>query len=140
MSRLLDFYATQLRVLWEWRGGPVALLKRLVITLVVATVSFLLTAWIMPRLTVDRPLDAAFAVILMALFNAAIRPVVLTFAASISLVLTGILVLVLQIVAFLVVAQWAPGIHVDGFATALIASFVYAIFNTILTAILAGPR
>ena len=136
MGRLLDFYATQLRVLWEWRGGPVALLKRLIITLIVATVSFLLTAWIMPRLTVDRPLDAVFAVILMALFNAAIRPVVLTFAASISLVLTGILVLVLQIVAFLIVAQFAPGIHVDGFGTALVASFVYAIFNTILTAIL----
>ena len=54
VSRLLGFYGTQLRVLWEWRGGRVALLKRLVITLVVATISFLLTAWLMPRLTVDR--------------------------------------------------------------------------------------
>jgi hypothetical protein len=45
-------------------------------------------------------------------------------------------VLVLQIVAFLVVAQWAPGVHVDGFLTALIASFVYAIINTILTSVL----
>ncbi len=136
MSRLLSFYETQLRVLWEWRGGRVALLKRLVITLIVATVSFLVTAWLLPRLTVDRPLDAAVAVILIALFQALIRPVVLTFAASISLILTGILVLVLQVVAFLVVAQWAPGIHVDTFTTALIASFVYAIINTILTAIL----
>ena len=49
MSRLLGFYATQLRVLWEWRGGPVALLKRLIITLVVATVSFLATAGILAR-------------------------------------------------------------------------------------------
>src|SRR4029079_18694239 len=48
----------------------------------------------------------------------------------------AILVLVLQIVAFLVVAQFAPGVHVDGFGTALIASFVYAIINTVLTAIL----
>ena len=46
MSRLISFYGTQLRVLWEWRGGPVALVKRLLITLVVAAVSFLLTAWI----------------------------------------------------------------------------------------------
>ena len=29
MSRLLGFYGTQMRVLWEWRGGPVALFKRL---------------------------------------------------------------------------------------------------------------
>jgi uncharacterized membrane protein YvlD (DUF360 family) len=137
MGRLIDFYATQVRVLWEWQGGPVALLKRLVITLLVATVSFLGTVWILnPRMTVDRAAAAALAVILMALFNAAIRPVVLTLVAPISLILTGILVLVLQVVAFLVVAQWAPGVHVDGFFIALIGSFIYAIINTVLTAIL----
>jgi uncharacterized membrane protein YvlD (DUF360 family) len=137
MGRLLDFYATQIRVLREWQGGPISLLKRLIITLVVATVSFLATAAILSaRMTIDRPADAALAVILMSLFNAAIRPVVLVFAAQISLVLTGVLVLVLQVVAFLVVAQWAPGVHVDGFVTALIGSFIYAIFNTVLTSIL----
>ena len=136
MSRLISFYGTQLRVLWEWRGGPVALVKRLLITLVVAAVSFLLTAWIIPRLTVDRVIDAVIAVILIALFNALVRPVILALAAPISLILVAILVLVLQVVAFLVVAQFAPGVHVDGFGTALIASFVYAIINTVLTAIL----
>ncbi len=38
MRRLLDFYATQVKVLWEWRGGRRALLKRLLITVTVATV------------------------------------------------------------------------------------------------------
>ncbi len=137
MRRLLDFYATQVRVLWEWQGGPISLLKRLIITLIVATVSFLGTVWILsPRMTVDDARDAALAVILMALFNAAIRPVVLTLAAPISLVLTGVLVLLLQVLAFLVVAQWAPGVHVDGFVVALIGSFVYAIINTVLTSFL----
>jgi len=131
MSRLISFYGTQLRVLWEWRGGRVALVKRLLITLVVAAVSFLLTAWILPRLTVDRVIDAVIAVILIALFNALVRPVVLALAAPVSLILVAVLVLVLQVVAFLVVAQFAPGVHVDGFGTALIASFVYAIINTV---------
>ena len=44
ISRLASFYGEQVRVLWEWRGGRVALLKRLIITLVVATISFLATA------------------------------------------------------------------------------------------------
>ena len=136
VSRLIGFYGTQLRVLWEWRGGRVALLKRLVITLVVATISFLATAWLIPRLTVDRPLDGAIAVILMALFNAAVRPVVLALAAPVSLILVGILVLVLQVFSFIVVAQWAPGVHVDTLLTAVLASFIYAIINTVLTAIL----
>ena len=137
MSRILGFYGEQIRVLWEWRGGRVALLKRLLITLIVATVSFAATAYIMgSRFTVDRVLDAVVAVILMALFNAIVRPVVLALAAPISLILVAILVLVLQVVAFLIVANYAPGVHVDGFLTALVASFIYAIINTILTAIL----
>ena len=66
MSRLLGFYETQLRVLWEWRGGRVALLKRLLITLVVATVSFLATAAIFgSRFSVDRVIDGVIAVILI---------------------------------------------------------------------------
>src|SRR5262245_12585691 len=136
MSRLVAFYGTQLRVLWEWRGGPVGLLKRLFITLLVAALSFAATAWLLPRLTVDRFVDAIVAVILISLFNAIVRPVVLAVAAPISLILVAVLVLVLQVVAFLVVASFAPGVHVDSWTTALVASFVYAIINTVLTALL----
>jgi uncharacterized membrane protein YvlD (DUF360 family) len=141
MSRFLGFYGTQLRVLRDWRGGPVALIRRLLLTLIVATVAFMATAYVMgPRLTVDRVLDGAVAVILIALFNALVRPVVLVLVAPISLILTGILVLVLQVLSFLVVAQFAPGVHVDGFLAALIASFIYAIVNTILTSIFGIDR
>ena len=137
MGRIFGFYGEQIRVLWEWRGGRLALVKRLLITLIVATVSFAATAYIMgSRFTVDRVLDAVVAVILMALFNAIVRPVVLALAAPISLILVAVAVLALQIVAFLIVANYAPGVHVDGFLTALVASFIYAIINTILTAIL----
>jgi uncharacterized membrane protein YvlD (DUF360 family) len=136
ISRIGHFYAEQVRILWEWRGGRIALLKRLLITLIVATLSFAATAAILPRMTVDSWRDAILAVIFMALFNAIVRPVVLALAAPVSLILVGILVLVLQVVAFLVVAQFAPGVHVDAFGTALIGSFIYAIINTILTAIL----
>ncbi len=138
ISRLASFYATQFRVLWEWKGGRIGLLKRLIITLVVAAISFLGTAWLLPRMSIDSPvvMNATIAVILIALFNAAIRPVVLALAAPVSLILVGILVLVLQVISFIVVAQWAPGVHVDSFGTALLGSFIYAIINTILTSIL----
>ncbi len=55
MSRLVDFYATQVRILWNWRGGPWALFKRLVITLLVSTIALLVTAGILPGITVGRP-------------------------------------------------------------------------------------
>jgi uncharacterized membrane protein YvlD (DUF360 family) len=132
----IALYSTQLRVLWEWRGGWRALLKRLVITLVVSALAFAATAWLLPGITIDRLLDGVFVVVVMAILNALVRPVVLAFVAPRSLVLTGIAVLVLQVLVFLVAANLVPGVHVDGFLTALIGSFVYAIVNTVLTAIL----
>ena len=54
-----------------------------------------------------------------------------------SLLLTGILVIVLQIVTFLVIVPLAPGVEVNGVLTAFIASFIYAAVNTVLTSIFA---
>jgi uncharacterized membrane protein YvlD (DUF360 family) len=85
---------------------------------------------------VVRIVDAIIAVILMGLFNVLVRPLLLALVAPRSLVLTGILVIVLQVVVFLVVVPIAPGVQVDGFFSALIGSFIYAAINTTLTAIL----
>ena len=137
MSRLLMLYGTQFRILREWRGGPGALVKRLVIVVVVAAVSLLLTSWLLPTFTVATFRAAVAMVIVMALINALVRPVVLAFIAPRSLILTGVLVLLLQILVFLVSANFVGGVDVSGiFTGALLASFVYAIFNTVLTAIL----
>jgi uncharacterized membrane protein YvlD (DUF360 family) len=131
-----DLYATQLRVLWEWRGGPAGLIKRIVITLVVSAVAFMATAWLMPSITVDRFLDGVAVVLVMAVLNALVRSVVLAFVAPRSLVLTGVTVLLLQILIFSFAINVVPGVAVDGLLSALIGSFVYAIFDTVLTGIL----
>jgi hypothetical protein len=77
----------------------------------------------------------------MALLNAIVRPVILAVVGPRSLILTGIAVLLLQVLVFFVATALAPGVHVavGGFAV-LIASFVYAIVNTILTSVLAVDR
>ena len=81
MRRLLDLYATQIRVLREWRGGPSALAKRLVIVLVVSAVAFVITDWLDPFITMIHPIGAVEIVLLMAALNALVRPVVLAFVA-----------------------------------------------------------
>ena len=131
MSRLISFYAMQARLLWEWRGGPLALVKRLLITVVVATASFALTAAVHRGLSVESVRAAAVAVILMTLFNALIRSVVLALVAP---YLTdpdrrrgagppGAS-------RFSSSPGGCPGVSVDGIVAALIGSFVYAIINT----------
>jgi uncharacterized membrane protein YvlD (DUF360 family) len=140
MNTIIELYKAQLRILWTWQGGPLALLGRFVLTIVVSAIAFVGAAVIVPGITVDGFAAAVGAVILMTLFNAVIRSVLLALVAPYSLLLTGVLVLVLQVFAFLVVAQWVPGVRVDGVGSALVGSFVYAIIDTILTSILGVDR
>ena len=134
--KIVELYKTQLHVLWTWKGGPLALVWRFVLTILVAAVSFAVTAWLLPDITIDGAASAIVAVILMTVFNAVIRSLVLALVSPFSLILTGIAVLVLQVVAFLLVSRWVPGVTVNGVWAALVGSFVYAIVNTILTSVL----
>ncbi len=133
---LMDVYSTQLRIIWEWRGGWASLLKHLLITLVVSALAFWLTGLLVPGLTVARLIDGAYAVILMAALNAIVRPMILAFVAPRSLILTGIAVLVVQVLVFLIASNVVAGVTVGGFLSALFASFVYAAFNVVFTSIL----
>ena len=133
MSSPIDFYKTQFRILWEWQGGPSALVKRLLITLVVSAIAFWVTAWLLPSITVDRFLSGVAVVVLMALLNALVRPLVLGFVAPRSLILTAISVLLLQVLIFLIACNVVPDVTIAGFVPALFGSFIYAIINTALT-------
>src|SRR5690349_16246333 len=99
MGRIVDLYRTQLDVLWHWSGGRWALVRQLLVALVVATISFWATAWLLNRVVVDTLTAAIIAVVLMALFNAIIRVAVLILIAPFTPVLTAIIVLVLQVFA-----------------------------------------
>jgi len=140
VSRLLDFYATQLRVMWAWRGGPMSLLRRAIVTVAVSTISFAVTAWLLPGMTVDSLGAAVLAVALISIFNAVIRPVILAMLVSVSLIATGVAVFVLQFAAFLLAARLTPGVSISSGLTAIVGSFVFAIVNSILTAVLGIDR
>jgi uncharacterized membrane protein YvlD (DUF360 family) len=133
---LTEFYRAQLKILWNWKGGPWALVRRFIVTTVVAAVALAITAWIMPGVTVDGVGPAIVFVVLVTLFNAIFRTVIISVAAAVSVVLTAVLAILLQVLVFLFVANIVPGIHVAGFGTALVASFVYAIIGSVLTWIL----
>jgi uncharacterized membrane protein YvlD (DUF360 family) len=130
---LVEFYKTQLRVLWEWRGGRWALIRRFIATTLVAAVAFLVTGWIVPGIHVDGWRAALLGVIVIIVFNAVIRSAIIAIVAPFSVLVTAILTLVLQVVAFLLVARFVPGVYVDGFFPALFGSFVYAIITSLLT-------
>ena len=137
---MIAFYRLQLDLLWRWKPGRRALLKRALVSLVVGTISLLLTIVILPGLRVDGLGTIVAAVVLLAIINAFLRTVVLFLFASISTIAVIVATLVFQIGSFLLVEWLLPAFVVDSILAALIGSFIFAIFNTILSAILNTDR
>lgn len=136
IRRLIEFYAIQVRIIWAWRGRPVTLVKRTVVVLAVSAISFVIMVRVLPGISMTSPFDALPAVVVMALFNALVRPIVLAIVAPVSVILTSIVALVLQVLVFAPIAGIAPGVHIDGAATFVQAAVLYAVLNTVLTAVL----
>jgi uncharacterized membrane protein YvlD (DUF360 family) len=132
---LIDFYKLQAEILWKWRPGRRALIRRMIVSFIVAFLSLLLTVAIIPGLTVDDWQTLALAVIAFALINALIRPVILFALASISTIAVIAATFIFQIVVFYLVEWLLPGFHIDRILSALLGSIFFAVFNTILSAI-----
>ena len=137
MSRLVALYRTQIRILLHWRGGTRSLIRRLVIVTLVSAISFMLTSWLLPWIAPAGLIVAVQVIVVMALLNAVLRPVMLAFVAPRSLVLTGIAVLLLQALVFMAAVNAVGGAESASFLASFIGSFVYAIINTVLVAVLA---
>jgi uncharacterized membrane protein YvlD (DUF360 family) len=139
LRRLVSFYTLQFRLLWQWKPGRRALARRLIVTFLVAWVSFAATILLLPGISAQDQGQIVAAVIALALLNALVRPIFLALLAPVSIVLVGIATLVFQVVAILVVGT-ITGIRVDGPVTAFVGSWVYAILDTALTAIFSIDR
>ncbi|MFL5777312.1 MAG: phage holin family protein [Chloroflexota bacterium] len=137
IRRMVAFYRLQFRILWNWRPGRRALIRRGILSFVVAFIALTVTIWLLPGLSSANYSTIAVAVLILGVLNMAIRPLLLGLLAGISVVAVGVATLVFQVAAFLIVAALVPDFHVNNVLSAFIGSLVYGVINTILTAILA---
>ncbi|HEY7023569.1 MAG TPA: phage holin family protein [Candidatus Limnocylindrales bacterium] len=136
IQRLVSFYQLQIEVLWKWRPGRRALIKRAIVSLICGTIALLLTVVIMPGIKATSLWTIVVAVIVLALFNALVRPVVLALFAGVSTIAVIIATLVMQVVSFLFIEWLLPDFQVTGVIAAFLGPFVFALFNTLFAAIL----
>jgi uncharacterized membrane protein YvlD (DUF360 family) len=140
VRRVVSFYRMEIDLLWRWRPGRRALIRRAVVSLVVGTISLLLTTVLLPGIRVDGLGTIVVAVILLALINAFVRTLVLAAFASISTIAVIVATLIFQVASFLLVEWLLPAFQVDSLLAAFAGSLLYALFNTILSAILNVDR
>ncbi|HYI22263.1 MAG TPA: alkaline phosphatase family protein [Candidatus Limnocylindrales bacterium] len=127
INRLIDFYRVQFGLLWKWRLGHAALLKRALVSLIAAVVAFNITAWLLPgQLQINEPGGGLIAVLFISALNLLVRPLLLGLVASRSVVALVLLTLVLQALTIWLLDPLVPAVSVNGgFLAALLISFVF---------------
>ena len=126
ITRLVRLYRTQVELLWTWRLGRTALVKRAIVSLVAGVIAFHITAWLLPQLDINEFGGATIAVLFISAINLLVRPVILALVASRSIVALVILTLLFQAFVFLLLDPLVPSVALNGgIIAALIVSFVF---------------
>lgn len=87
---------------------------------------------ILPGFQVDDFSAALFAVIIVGLVNALIKPILALLTLPINILTLGLFSLVLNALMLLLASSITPGFQIDGFGTALIGSILLTIVTTLL--------
>jgi uncharacterized membrane protein YvlD (DUF360 family) len=129
LRRLVAFYGLQLRLLRTWRLGPRALIRRLVLTTLVAYAALAIAIWAVPGMSASGVPSILGAVLLIALLNSLFRPVVLWLVVPLGIVAVAVVATALQFLVILIVASVVPGIQLSGLDALVEAAVIFAIVN-----------
>jgi uncharacterized membrane protein YvlD (DUF360 family) len=138
IRRIIRLYRTQIELLWRWRLGRRALIKRGIIALLASLIAFHLTSWLLPNtLRIEELGGGLIAVLLIAALNLLVRPILVGLVASRSVVALVLLTLLFQAFAFWLLTPLVAGVTVDrGLVGALVASFVFGFLSAGTAALL----
>ena len=127
MTRIINLYRTQIELMWRWRAGRMALLKRAIVALIAGVIAFNVTAWLFPGLLRIETLGGGLlAVLFIAVLNLLIRPVLLGLVAGRSVAALVILTLLFQAFAIWLLDPFIPSVtFTGGFIGAFVVSLIF---------------
>ncbi len=137
LRRLLAFYGLHLRLLRTWRLGPRALLRRIVLSTVIAYLAFATAVVLVRGISANNPASILGAIVVIGLLNTLLRPVVLALAVPLGILALGIVGTTLQFALVLAVGSIVPGLHVADVTAAVEGALIFAIVNTSISWLIA---
>ena len=130
LQRLVTFYGLQLRLLRTWRLGPRALVRRLVLSTVIAYIGFAAAVVLVRGITATNPASILGAIVVIGLLNTLLRPVVLALVVPLGILVLAVVGTALQFALVLAVGSIVPGVHVADLTAAVEGALIFAIVNT----------
>ena len=105
---------------------------RLLINWLIATVAILISAYLLPGVTIESLGAAVITALILGLINAIIRPILVILTLPITIVTLGLFVFILNALLVLLTSAIVPGFQVRGFLWALLFSLVFSAINFVL--------
>lgn len=101
----------------------------LILKWVLFAFAIMFTAWVIPGITVANFISAMLVVLIIALINIFIRPLILFVTLPINFLTLGIFTFVINALLLMLAGYVAPGFSVDGFWSALFGSLLLSLFG-----------
>ena len=97
--------------------------------------AIMFTAWLIPGIEVDGFKSALLVVVIMALINIFIKPLLVLITLTINLLTLGLFIFVINALLLLLLGRIAPGFEVDGFLSAFLGSVVISFLGALISSI-----
>ena len=107
---------------------------------VVSGAAIIITAYLLPGVTVEGFLAALVTALILGLINAIIRPILILLTLPLNILTLGLFTLVINALLIMLAATIVPGFAVQGFWWALLFGIVLAIVNFALSPLLKSPQ
>ena len=105
---------------------------RIVLHWILATIALIITAYLLPGVTVTGVLPALAAAVVLGLVNAILRPILILLTLPINILTLGLFTLVINALLVLLTSAIVPGFSVGGFWWAVLFGIVLFFVNWVL--------
>lgn len=99
-----------------------------------------LSTRLVPGIRCDSGTTLLLVVVVLSLFNAVLKPLLLLFTLPFIVLTLGVGVWLINALVFLLVSELVPGFHVAGFGAALLGALIVSVTNLVLTRLLAASK
>lgn len=110
------------------------------LTWLLATISLLITAFVVPGVRVDSIPAAAVAAIVLGLVNAFVKPLLTILTLPLTILTLGLFLLVVNGISLSLAGYLTPGLEVDGFWPAVIGAIVLSLVSGFIGGFVSKPQ
>ena len=109
---------------------------KIIVRWLLLAAALLLVAQIYPGVQVASFGSAMVAALVIGLFNALVRPILVLLTLPVTILTLGLFLFVINALMFYFAAALLAGLHVDGFIAALVGSLLYSLCGLVIDAAL----